>query len=438
MLKSYVRDCVLWILGKSFKSEYRQAKAQIQPEFYLRDLIIHAYKNVPYYTKVLHEAGIVHNNKVNLSKFSEIPILTKEILRSELSSLTSKDCLQRKWYYNSSGGSTGEPVRFIQDDAYLKWGKAALYYWYRDILNVDEPRARKAILWGSERDIFQGGIGTKGKISNWLKNTLFLNSFRMTDENMRDYIQRINEFKPLIIRGYVSSLIELCRYARVNGLKIHTPGMVVSSAEVLREDDRHLIEETLSAHVYNFYGSREVNTIAGECSEGLLHVFSFHSHVEIVKGNGQPAREGEEGKVIITNLHNYSMPFIRYEIGDMAVRGPEKCKCGNLLPTIRNITGRITHHFITRNGTAIYGEYFTHLFYGKDFVKAFQVIQENYDIVKILMVLNKKMTDENRCEVENKVKLVMGNDCQIIWNFVNEIPVTPQGKYIYTKSLVKR
>jgi len=444
-MKKLLRAAITGIRGSGFKKEYHEIKninnkgklLEFQ-EKYLTKLLLHAYENVPYYHRIFKEVGVINNGVVNLSKFNQIPILRKEIIREHRQELISKDYKTRKWYYNSSGGSTGEPVRFIQDDVYAKWGNAVAFYWYKDILGVDEPGVKKVILWGSERDLFQGRIGWKTKIANWLTNTVFLNSFRMTEENMENYIKTINSYKPDLIRGYAGSLYELCQYAERENKAIHTPKIIVSSAETLNNEIRRKIENVFGTKVYDYYGSRESNNLAGECEEGLMHALAFHNYIEVLYINNNPVKEGEEGRVIVTNLHNYSMPFIRYEIGDMAVLGPEKCKCGNVLPTLKRITGRITDHFIKKDGTIIHGEYFTHLFYLKDWVKAFQVIQEDYKRIKILVVLQNKMNESEKRDIEDKIKLVMGQDCKIIWEFVEEIPKTKSGKYLYTKSLVWR
>jgi phenylacetate-CoA ligase len=407
-------------------------------EEYLKALLLHAYHNVKYYNVILNEVGIIENDEVDLRKFDNIPILTKSIIRQYGEKLVSNDYMTRKWYYNASGGSTGEPVKFIQDDVYSRWAAATFYYYYKHMLGIEEPIVRKVILWGSERDIFQGGLGWKVRLSNWLSNTVFLNSFRMTEDDMGRYLTIINSYKPDLIRGYAGSLYELCRYAKKRGIKMHTPKAVVSTAETLMDKMREEIEDAFGTKVYDFYGSRETNNLAGECKEGLLHIFVFHNYIEVLDSYDRPVKEGEEGRIIVTNLHNYSMPFIRYEIGDMAILGPKKCKCGSLLPTLKKITGRITDHFVKKDGTVIHGEYFTHLFYFKDWVKAFQVVQEDYQKIRILVVLKNKVNEHEKKDIENKVKLVMGWDCQVVWEFVDDIPKTPQGKHLYTLSKVWR
>jgi phenylacetate-CoA ligase len=401
-------------------------------------LYLHAYNHIRYYHHLFQKIGLINNGIIDHSQIDQIPILTKDLIRKNHGDLISDDCQTRKWYYNSSGGSTGEPIRLIQDENYLKWGSATNYYYFKNILEIEEPIVKKVVLWGSERDLFTGRMEYKAKIQNWFSNTVFLNSFRMTNQDIERYIQTINSFKPEIIRGYAGSLFELCKYAEKKKIPLYTPKIVVSAAENLSEVVRNVIESNFGSKVFNFYGSREIGNLAGECREGTLHPFSFWNYLEVVNIDNQPVNIDEEGRIIVTNFYNYSMPLIRYEIGDMAILGPEKCLCGIKLPTLKRVTGRITDHFILENRTIIHGEYFTHLFYLKDWVKVFQVIQEDYLKIRILIVITGKINSSDQIDIENKIKLVMGSNCKIIWDIVDEIPKTRTGKYLYTKSLVPR
>ena len=238
MIKKQLWDIALKIKGKGFRREYHEIKSITDKdkllefqEKHLENLLLHAYKNVPYYHRIFEEVGVIDNGFVDLSKFEKIPILTKEIMRKHHQDLISKDYTTRKWYYNSSGGSTGEPIRFIQDDQYNHWCAATNKYYYGNILGIDEPSVKKIILWGSERDLFEGSVGLKAKVINWLTNTVFLNSFKMTEEDMAHYIKTINTYKPDLIRGYAGSLYELCRFAERKKLNLYTPKILISAAE---------------------------------------------------------------------------------------------------------------------------------------------------------------------------------------------------------------
>jgi len=446
MLKKNINNLISKIRGTNFQDIYIEIKKIHSRDdligfnkLYLKRLLLHASKHVPYYHRLLKNDNVVNGEIVDLSKFDKIPILTKEIIQSE--ELISDDYLTRKWYYNFTGGSTGEPTKFIQDANYNKWYNATINFYYKDMLDIDEINVKKIELWGSPRDLFKGTIGIKAKIGTWLTNIVFLNSFRMTEADMEKYVKTINLYKPDLIRGYAGSLFELCRFAEAKNVKIYTPKRIISSAETLTNEMREKIESAFGTKLYNFYGSRETASLAGECRCGLMHIFEFNNYIETLDKDNQPVKEGQKGRIIVTNLHNYSMPFIRYEIGDMAVFGSNKCKCGNILPTLERIEGRIEEQFIKKNGDIVIGYYFVHLMgvvLNKGFIKKFQVIQENFEKIRILVVPLGTLPDSEKKEIENKIKLQMGDNCNIFWDFVDDIPKTKSGKYIYTKSLLSR
>jgi len=445
MFKKKINDIISKIRGVNFEDQYLEIKKIHSnndliefKKFYLKELIIHASKHVSYYHRLLNNVGIVNGGNVDISKFEKIPILTKETIRNE--ELISDDYLTRDWYYNFSGGSTGEPTKFIQDINYDRWFNATSKFYYKDMLDIDEISVKKILLWGSPRDLFKGNIGLKAKIGTWLTNTVWLNSFRMTEADMEKYIKTINLYKPDLIRGYAGSLFELSRFIEEKNFNVYTPKKIVSSAETLTKEMRGKIESVFGTKLYDFYGSRETASLAGECRCSLMHVFEFNNYIEILDENNQPVKEGQEGKIIVTNLHNYSMPFIRYEIGDMALLGPIKCKCGSILPTLGRIYGRIEEQFIRKDRSIVIGYYFVHLMgvvLNKGFIKKFQVIQEEYDKIRILVIPNKTLPDAEKRDIEDKIRLQMGQDCRIIWEFVEDIPKTKSGKYLYTKSLLK-
>ena len=446
MIKKSIIKIISKRKGTNFDLEYskinsldNKAKLLEFQENHLKKLLLHAYTNVPYYHSVFDDIGLINYGKLDLSKFNKIPILTKDIIRKYYKELTSKDYTKRNWYYKETGGSTGEPISIVQDNIYNNWRNAAEHYYYANMLNIDEFNDKKIVIWGSWQDLFQDNVGIKAKVSNWVKNTKLLNCLKMTDDDVERYVRIINSYKPDLIRGYTGSLYEICRHAEKKNLTVYSPKIIIGTAETLTPEMRQKIETIFGTKLYNFYGAREVSSIAGECKEGLMHIFSFYNYVEILDGKYQPVNKGEEGSVIITNLHNYPMPLIRYEISDMAVPGPKTCRCGNILSTLENVTGRITDCFVKEDGTTISPMFFMILFmeiYEKRFFKKFQIIQEDYKKIKILIVPENSKDILYKKDIEEKIKLMMGNDCKIIWEFVEDIPKTKSGKYNYIKSLI--
>lgn len=430
-----LRSAIIQMRKQMVFETYADSKRKIdafrleQQSSYLRKLLSYVVKHVEYYRELLPP------DTDWIRSFSSIPTLTKNLIRKNFDRLKSDELQNMKWVVNTSGGSTGEPVTFIQDWQFREWSNLTQRYYSKKILGVEYAEIPKIILWGSERDIFGARESFTARARHWLTQTTFVNSFRMDETCLKETTRLINNKKPVMIKGYAGSLYQLAKYVRDHNLKIHHPRMVYSAAETLRPFMRELIESTFECKVYNFYGSREVGPIAAECRKGRMHLFCFNNYIEVVDSQNQPIHSGQEGRVLVTVLHNTAMPLVRYDIGDTAIVG-DQCTCGLDLPTLKEITGRVTDHFKTQNGTLIHGEYFTHLFYYKPWVKEFQVVQKDFSNIEIYFVPIGELPFEDQKDLENKIRLVMGNDCLIDWHIVETIPRTPQGKLLFTRSLI--
>ncbi len=405
----------------------------------LSKLLQHAYEYVPYYTDILEHSGAVRNGHIVLDQFGDLPLLDKSILRRYAKALTSTDLDERRWYKNTSGGSTGEPVELIQDQAYHNWMQAIKIL--DDEWSGQKIGDRIVKLWGSERDLFAHRKSVKVELARWLRNELALNTFRMTVKEKQQYADQINAYKPNQILAYVESIYELARYMEEQQLLVHSPHAIMCSAGTLHPHMRQVIERVFQAKVFNRYGSREVGDIACECDHHQgLHVSSPTHMVEIVRSDGSPCERGEVGEIVVTSLVNFSMPLIRYRIGDMGAWAEEDCSCGRAYPLLKEVTGRVTDTFKNKHGTQVHGEYFTHLFYFQNWVDKFQVIQERIDCIRILLVVKQDhqlaMKQNEILQIQDKVRLVMGEDCEVQFTVVDEIKPTASGKYRYTISKV--
>jgi phenylacetate-CoA ligase len=408
---------------------------QLQEEK-LERLFKHAYDKVPYYNKILSQARVIKNKAVNLANFHRIPVLTKAIIRREGESLYSKDYQKRGWYLNTSGGSTGEPVKFIQDRNYRAWAYACRFYY--NLMAGKDAGEEELKLWGSEQDILEGAERTSTRLRRWGFNVILLNSFAMSDSVMSQYVKRWNSFKPKMVWAYTSSIYEFAEYIKRSGSRICNPASIVCTAETLTEDVRNFVEEVLGCPVLNQYGSREVGVGACEClrKEGL-HTFPLHNKIELLDQNLDHCAPGKMGGIYVTTLNNYSMPLIRYQIGDTAVVSEkEGCSCGRGWPLIAALTGRTSDHFRTKDGKLVHGEYFTHLFYNKSEIRRFRVVQHDYDDIEILIEPANKVSRETLVDIEKKTKLVLGEQCDITFSITEQIPRSPSGKYRYTISEV--
>lgn len=402
----------------------------------LSTLLVYSYLNVPYYHKALGRAGIVDDNgNVNMENWQKLPFLTKDILRREFDSLKSRAMPEKLCYENSSGGSTGEPVKFLQHTDYMI-GDMASHVFFSNFCgkNIGEPELK---LWGSERDIFGESPSLSLKLKNFLYNRLSLNSFKMETRNLKQYSEKWNRFKPKVVWTYIDSIYELARFAEQNSLELYPPAAIITTAGTLEPEIRTYLERIFKTKVLNQYGSREVGGIACECmKQHGLHIFEWRQFIEVLDQQDKPCPPGKEGEIVITCLENFAMPLIRYRIGDTGIPGTCDYSCGYNLSVLKSLTGRVTDHFILKDGTLVHGEYFTHLFYFQSWVKKFQVVQKDFDHVRVNVVLSQEKNVEKMKSIKQKIKLVMGEDCRVEFEFVEEIPPSPSGKFLYTKSEV--
>ena len=404
----------------------------------LASTLRHAHEHVPYYRRVLSERGVVDGGKVHLDRFTDVPVLEKATLREHFDELRADDADPAGLLLNTTGGSTGEPVRFLQDRATHEW-KVATKLLFNAWAGI-RPGARTLMLWGSEKDLALASRSAASRVGAWLRNEIALNAFHMTEADMRAYTETHNAFRPEFVLAYAQSIYQWARFIEAAGLQVAPPKAIMTSATNLEPDMRATIERVFGARVYDRYGSREVGDIACENGDGKgLVVAPRTQFVEVVDAAGRPVPPGELGDVVVTLLTNRAMPLIRYRIGDAARMAPGPL--GDIAwPRLTEIAGRVTDIFYTADGEQIYGGYFTRMFYRMPSVAQFQIVQEAYDHMVLRIVPARHASeadlDAELADATAKMRQVMGPSCRIELERVDTIAPGPSGKRRYTISHV--
>jgi phenylacetate-CoA ligase len=427
-------------LGTYYERFSREDQDGIPPDTSKRlliQLLAHCKQSVPYYAEVMRDLGdsFYGDPEEYLKRF---PILTKETIRRRFDELKSTDLARRKWYRNTSGGSTGEPAVFIQDWEYAARSGAVKLLFYKLVgREIGDLEVR---LWGSERDIVHGSVGWRTRSVNMITNTIFMNAYRMTPRQMREFIAIFNARRPKLIEAYVDALYELANFSLHEGLEVTPQAAIMTSAGTLYPFMRATIEKVFQCRVFNRYGSREVGDIACERPgyEGLW-VAPWGNYVEVVDDGGNRVPDGTEGEILVTSLTNFAMPLVRYRIGDRGalspVRDSDRGRYGQVL---KGVLGRSDDIFKVRNGTLADPGYFTDLLYFKDWIRKYQVIQKSYSYIAFRIVRSESVYRQAELdEISAKTRLVMGDDCEVGFEFVDEIPASGSGKYRYTISEVQ-
>lgn len=392
----------------------------------LKNLLKHAYVNVPYYKRNFDEIGIKVDDIKSLYDIVKLPLLSRENIRNNLENLIARNWRKKLFLYNT-GGSTGHPLIFYKDKqraGYDMSAKIRARRWW-DIDLGD----KEVLLWGSPIE-----LSKQDKLKTFrdrLMNVLLLPAFDLTPESILRYLQILKEYKPKFIYGYATVLYRLSRFAKEQ--KIDMKGLnlkaVISTAEVLHEHYRELIREVFNCPVVNEYGARDGGLIAYECPQGEMHLTDDCILVEILDANNQPAKEGENGDIVITHLESYGMPLIRYKIGDRGSLLNKKCSCGRGLSLIKMIEGRNNDFVVTKDGRLIHCLFFIYIIREIPGVAQFRIIQKSFDELQIQIVKEPNFDTSAIKIIEEKIKKITGERIKIEFEFKEEIPLEKSGKY---------
>ncbi len=395
----------------------------------LRRLIHHAYHHVNYYREHMDQRGLKPSDIQTAADLSKLPLLDKTTIRQDLYfNLMSDNHDKSRITRIQTSGSTGEPFSVFVDKSQLEMRWAATQrslewtgYRFGD---------RQARLWHQTLGMSAWQV-FKEHVAALFNRRLFIPAYEMTDQSLPAIMRRLDAFQPVLVDGYAESFNFLAHYIKFHGLPTFRPRGIMSSAQILPDSSRRAMEETFGCGVFDKYGSREFSGIAYECdAHNGKHVVAENYIVELLK-DGQPAQPGEMGEVVITDLNNFCMPFIRYRIGDLAVAvdNSQPCPCGRGLPRIGRIEGRVQSIILGANGRYLPGTFFAHFFKEYDYViRHYQVIQEEPRAIKLTIVKAARFDDEVFARILDRLREYVGHDMRIAVEYVEHIPLIRTGK----------
>lgn len=391
----------------------------------LQRLMRHAAVNCPYFSQTWRSLGLDPRELTSQADLARWPLIDRDVIcqnRFEMRTTVSGTVLMKK----ATGGSSGVPLEFdLDSDSHERRHGA----WHRGYSWAGAgPGTRQWHLWGQ--------VGRPSRAKR-LKDALYYRLYRRKMTNSYDtrkdsvarHLQALNDWRPHAIVAYTNPLYDFARGLEEQGLRPWSPRSIVVGAEKLHDFQRELIERVFHAPVFETYGSREFMLIGCECEQHAgLHLTMEDLLVEIVDDEGQPTPVGQEGNVVITDLTNYGMPFIRYQNGDRAIASSEPCPCGRGLPLLKKVVGRTLDILETPDGRHVPGEFFPHLI--KDFpsIRRFQVIQDDRWSIRLLVVVNSEWNAEIRESLKEQIHDTVGYAVGLEIAVVDDIPLTPAGK----------
>lgn len=401
----------------------------------LRELLLHARDNIPFYRTRLAEAGFDPNAMQRVEDFKVLPLLTKAEIRENLESMLWNASPGGLYRYNT-GGSSGEPLIFYFDrrrQGYDAAARALTHRWWG--IDIGDP---ELYLWGSPVEITKQD--RVKKIRDALTNELLVNALELSPGRIPRICERFRRFKPKCVFGYPSTIALFCTMATEQGYDLADSGIqaVFSTADVIYDFQKQIISQFFGdVPVVDSYGSREGGFINHQCPEGNYHVIDPNYILEYIKDNGEHANPGEEGEIVITHLDAWGMPFIRYRTGDMAQPVSGSCPCGRSWSMMTAIRGRSTDFILTPDGRWQHALSLIYVVRDIQGVIEFRILQESLNEVRVLLKIDqKRYSTDGDGKIIRGFKKKMGESVGVEIDHVDEIPIDASGKYRYVISKV--
>ena len=424
----FIRDSTQWSAQQIEQWQIKQ----------LRNILCIAGMRTPYYQKLFARLGFNPQQFSHLSQLQQLPLLNKNIIKSNYDDFIPLDLNTKELSYMTTGGSTGSPLKILMDRCFRSKNHANTWF-SMEVAGFVPGQSPSVRLHGN---VIDNAAIESGEFWIQERNRLTMSVYHISRENCAAYMQAIRQHQPAYIHAYASAISLLVHYA--NDLNLSFPDSikcVFCDSETLYPWQRSLLEDSI-APVFNTYGHTEGATCAITFPDSkLLYVLPQSGYLEVLDAQQQLVSVPHEGgEVVVTGFNNEVFPLIRYQTGDIATTAEaEQCNpC--CFPALESVQGRIQDYVITRDMERI--PIAPALFdYNFDWtgIDRFQVLQEQPGELEFKLVLLPEFETKQNELLQNVSKAfgkILGNDFVIRAVRVQDIPLTPRGKYRYFEQKV--
>ena len=359
--------------------------------------IVHFADTVPLYHEKFKKSGVSLGDITGIADIQKLPIVSKEDFKKYYpDGIIPSDRKKSQYVEIATSGTTGKSLALYVDMfdivmglfGYLRTVKEYGLNWRKSRLTIIGDFAPHT----AESGYIQRGLSPRFNTNFLFKNIQWLN----TNDEPKKIIQKINQFQPEFIGGYVGMLGHLALLKEQGMGKAIAPQVIAATGSVLDYSLREFIETTFNAHVFEVYGATETGPVAFECKQGGYHIFSDLLFLEVVKNNRIVA-PGEAGHVIVTKLYGEGTPIIRYNaINDIVSLHSKKCSCSMVGDLLEKIYGRDDLALFLPGGRVLlpssFSEIYSKVLYGLKTTKLKEtmIIQHSLENIEIQVVIDEK------------------------------------------------
>ena len=400
-----------------------------------QELLAHASRNVPYYGRILREARIDPNSLASFSEIAKIPVLTRSNLMDSYQDLLDPSIPSSAVVRISSGGTTGKPVSVLHEKRkhlermFVTHRAYAVAGW-----RLGNP---SCVIAGRPID-YSAWTSHSESLKNLLFNVSIRPAISLTAGQIGEILGDLARGKWGTVFAYASVFDILCDYVLEHKSEVRIP-RVIPSGELVSDTQKERWRRVLGTEVFEIYGSREMTSIAMETPDHRqLVVNSDQYYVEMTDESGKPVPDGEPGLITITNLVEYAMPLIRYQLGDVGILGKPDPSDAFPFRRLKVTHGRSVDIIKTPEGKLLPGEYFPHLF--KEVaseVERFQVVQTAVDRLVIKVVRKAGYSEKTEAYLTDRIHAQVSAGLNVAFEYVKAIETSVSGKYRPTISLIR-
>lgn len=389
----------------------------------LRFLLSQAYDNVPYYHESFEKNGFHPSDFKDLGDLGKIPVLRRSDLQSRSSDLVSRDAKKLRLVARQTSGTTATPVRIYRSNTDFTWDLAAEL---RGFSWAGFETGSKLVYLRLFEPHHDELAGLKHRFRRFVIRWKLLGGYDLSTKSIASFCLRNRNFKPDYVMGGAGPVnIFACFLSENRQFAVHPKG-VFTYAETLLPHYRRTIEQAFDCKVYDWYGSTELDSIAHQCGQHEGHHITEENVFLEVERDGEPAAPGEEGRVLLTNLNNFAMPLIRYDIGDLGKMLDDHCSCGRDLSLFTPI-GRTYEYFVHSDGTFTFFRDLRTVFEDLP-IEDFQIVQESPDEIVVRIVKKQGYTDAHTEFIRKNSTFMMSRVVKMKVEAMDSVPLTGFGK----------
>jgi len=401
----------------------------------LSHLLKYAFEHVPFYQQRMKKSGFDSTN-FDIDAFRKLPLLTRRDLQTQ--NLLSNRIIESHGnvLQTQTSGSTGEPVKFARSEiTELYWDAFNLREldWHRRDLSGRYAAIRASAKVGETGPILlpdwggvTGGIFQTGP-AGWMSITMPVPA----------QVDWLTKFNPDYLLTFPSNALAILEYCAQHKIKPSRLKQLITISETVTPELREASQKVWQVPLIDSYSCQEVGLIASQCPENdHYHIQSENVFIEILKQDGSACLPGETGRVVITSLHNFAAPLIRYQIRDYAEVGAP-CSCGRGLPVLKRILGRERNMMSLPDGSKCWPKTGFHAYSEiAPAVTQFQFVQHSVTEIEVLLAVTQPLSMEEESNLRSHILSALDYPFDIRFTFKSTLPRTSGGKFEDFISLV--